>query len=107
MVSVYNVYLHLLCMVEPGKGMRFSSSVKHLLNMHLSAPSPQIHLYGLLMVTQRKGALNIHRIFARFMHVCDQFMNAPELYCLTFGAQPASGFGQSSTATEIPYLARR
>ena len=43
-VSTYNVYLHILCMIEPSKGMRFSSSVKHLHNMHLSAPSPQIHL---------------------------------------------------------------
>ena len=39
-VSVYNTYLHILCMIEPDKGMRFSSSVKHLYNMHLSAPSP-------------------------------------------------------------------
>jgi len=43
-VSEYNVYLHILCMIEPGKGIRFSSSVKTLDNMHLSAPSPQIHL---------------------------------------------------------------
>jgi len=61
-VSAYNVYLHILCMIEPGKGMRFSSSVKHLHNMHLSAPSPQIQirttntLDGLLMVAQRKDA---------------------------------------------------
>ena len=25
-VSAYNVYLHILCMIEPGKGMRFSST---------------------------------------------------------------------------------
>jgi len=43
-VLAYNVYLHMLCMIEPGKGMRFSSSVKHLHNMHLSAPSPQIQI---------------------------------------------------------------
>jgi len=61
-VSAYNVYLHILCMIEPGKGMRFSSSVKHLHNMHLSAPSPQIQIWttnmldGVLMVAQRKGA---------------------------------------------------
>jgi len=29
-------------------------------------------------------------------------MHAPELYCLTFGAEPASGLGQSSTADQ-PY----
>ena len=62
LVSVYNAYLHILCMIEPGKGMRFSSSVKHLHNMHLSALSPQIQIQttntldGLLMVPQRKGA---------------------------------------------------
>ena len=28
-------------MIEPGKSMRFGSSVKHLHNMLLSAPSPQ------------------------------------------------------------------
>ena len=43
-VSIYDLNLHILCMIEPGIGMRFSSSVKHLHNMHLSAPSPQIHL---------------------------------------------------------------
>jgi len=43
-VSVYNVYLHILCMIEPSKGMRFSSSVKHLHNMHLSALSLQIQI---------------------------------------------------------------
>jgi len=61
-VSAYNLYLHILCIIEPGKGMRFSSSVKHLHNMHLSTPSPQIQIRrtntsdGLLMVAQRKGA---------------------------------------------------
>jgi len=61
-VSVYNVYLHILCMIEPVKGMWFSSSVKHLHNMHLSALSLQIQIQttntsdGLLMVAQRKGA---------------------------------------------------
>ena len=66
--SLYTMYI---CMIEPGKDIRFSSSVKHLHNMHLSAPSPQIHntLDGLLMVAQRKGALNIHCILARFMHI--------------------------------------
>ena len=55
-------YIHIFCMIEPNKGMRFSSSVKHLYNMHLSAPSPQIQILttntsdGLLMVAQRKGA---------------------------------------------------
>jgi len=61
-VSAYNVYLHILCMIEPGIGMRFSSSVKYLHNIHLSALSPQIQIRrtntsdGPLMVTQRKGA---------------------------------------------------
>ena len=27
-VSAYNAYLHILCLIEPGKGIRFSSSVK-------------------------------------------------------------------------------
>jgi len=27
-------------------------------------------------------------------------MHAPELYCVTFGAEPASGLGQSSTADQ-------
>jgi len=31
-------------------------------------------------------------------------MHAPELYCLTFGAEPASGLGQSSTADQ-PWMA--
>ena len=35
---------------------------------------------GLLMVAQRKGALNIHCILARFMHIWDQHMHAPELF---------------------------
>ena len=43
-VSACNVYLHILCMIEPGKGMRFSSSVKHLRNMYLSLRSPQIQI---------------------------------------------------------------
>jgi len=96
LVSAYNVYLHILCMIEPDKGTRFSSSVKHLHNMHLSAPSPQIQIWttntwdGLLMVAQRKGASNIHRILARFMHIWDQHMYAPEIYCPTFSAEPAS-----------------
>ena len=74
-VSAYNVYLHILCMIEAGKGMRFSSSVKYLHNMHLSAPSPQIQIRttntsdGLLMVAQRKGALNIHCTLVRFTHI--------------------------------------
>ena len=35
------LYLHI---IELGKGMRFSSSVNHLHNMHLSAPPPQIQI---------------------------------------------------------------
>jgi len=31
-------------------------------------------------------------------------MHAPELYCLTFGAEPTSGLGQSSTADQ-PWMA--
>jgi len=31
-------------------------------------------------------------------------MHVPELCCLTFGAEPASGFGQSSTADQ-PWMA--
>jgi len=31
-------------------------------------------------------------------------MHAPELYCLIFGAEPASGLGQSSTADQ-PWMA--
>jgi len=31
-------------------------------------------------------------------------MHVPELYCLTFGAEPASGLGQSSTADQ-PWMA--
>jgi len=31
-------------------------------------------------------------------------MDAPELYCLTFGAEPASGLGQSPTADQ-PWIA--
>ena len=34
---------------------------------------------------------------ARFKHIWDQHMYAPELYCLKFSAEPASGLGQSST----------
>ena len=98
-VSVYNVYLHILCMIEPGEGMRFSSSVKHLHNMHLSRRHRSTS-DGLLMVAQRKGALNIHCILARFMHISDQHIHAPEVYRLTFGAEPASGLGQSSTADQ-------
>jgi len=52
------------------------------------------------MVIQRKGAYYIHRIFARFMHIWDRHMHAPQLYCLTFSAKPASGLGQSSTADQ-------
>ena len=43
-VSVCNTYLHILYMIEPGKDIRFSSSLKHLHNVHLSGRSPQIHL---------------------------------------------------------------
>ena len=38
------------------------------------------------------------------MHIWDQHIHAPELYCLTFGAEPASGLGQSSTADQ-PWMA--
>ena len=56
-VSVYNAYLHILCMIEPGKDIRFSSSVKHLHNMHLSRRLHRSTSGGLLMVAQRKGAV--------------------------------------------------
>ena len=46
-------------MIEPGKDIRFSSSVKHLHNMHLSRRLHRSTSDGLLMVAQRKGALNI------------------------------------------------
>jgi len=68
-VSVYNAYLHILCMIEPGKDIRFSSSVKNLHNMHLSRRHHRSTSDGLLMVAQRKSALNIHCILARFMHI--------------------------------------
>jgi len=74
-VSVYNVYLHILCMIEPGKDIRFSSSVrfssgvKNLHNMRLSRRLHRSTSDGLLMVAQRIGALNIHCILARFMHI--------------------------------------
>ena len=68
-VSVYNVHLHILCMIEPGKNIRFSSSVKHLYNMHLSRRLRRSTSDGLLMVAQRKGALSIHYIVTRFMHI--------------------------------------
>jgi len=99
-VSVYNAYLHILWMIEPGKDIRFSSSVKNLHSMHLSRRLHRSTSDGLLMVAQRKGALNMHCILARFMHIWDQHMYAPELYCLTFGDEPASGLGQSSTADQ-------
>ena len=60
MVSVYNAYLYILCMIEPGKDIRFGSSVKHLHNTHLSRRLHRSTSDGLLMVAQRKGALNIH-----------------------------------------------
>ena len=68
-VSVYNVYLHILCMIEPGKDIWFSSSVKNLHNMHLSRRLHRSTSDGLLMVAQRKGVFNIHCILARFMHI--------------------------------------
>jgi len=68
-VSVYNVYLHILYMIEPGKDIRFSSSVKYLDNMHLSRRLHRSTSGGLLMVAQRKGALNIHCILTRFIHI--------------------------------------
>ena len=64
-VSVCNAYLHILCMIEPGKDIRFSSGVKHLYNMHLSRRLHRSTSDGLLMFAQRKGALNIHCILAR------------------------------------------
>ena len=42
-------------MIEPDKGMQFSSSVKHLHNMYLSAPSPQIHLGWTIDGRPKKG----------------------------------------------------
>ena len=68
-VSVYNAYLHILWMIEPGKDIRFSSSVKNLHSMHLSRRLHRSTSDGLLMVAQRKGALNMHCILARFMHI--------------------------------------
>jgi len=64
-VPTYHVYLYILCMIEPGKGMRFSSSVKHLHNMHLSAPSPRIHLGWTIDGRSKKG---------RFEHTLTRFM---------------------------------
>ena len=67
-VPIQCISAHLM-IIEPCKGMRFSSSVWHLHNMHLSAPSPQIQIRttnvsdGLLMVTQREGAWYIRYIF--------------------------------------------
>jgi len=66
-VSVYNVYLHILCMIEPGKGLRFSSSVKHLRNMHLSAPSPQIHLGWTIDGRSKKGRFK-HTLYFGTLH---------------------------------------
>ena len=68
-VSVYNAYLHILCMIEHDKDIWFSSSVKHLHNMHLSRRLHRSTSDGLLMVAHRKGALNIYCILARFMHI--------------------------------------
>ena len=68
-VSVYNAYLHILCMIEPVIGIRFSSSVKHLYNMHLSRRLHRSTSDGLLMVAQKKGVSNIHCILVRFIHI--------------------------------------
>ena len=68
-VSVYKAFLYILCMIEPGKDIRFSSSLKHLHNMHLSRRLHRSTSDGLLMVAQRKGAFNIHCILARFVHI--------------------------------------
>ena len=62
-VSVYNAYLHILYMIEPGKDIRFSSGVKHLYNMHLSRRLHRSTSDGLLMVAQRKGSLNTYTVF--------------------------------------------
>ena len=59
---------------------------------------------GLLMVAQRKGSLNIHCILARLMHIWDQHIHTPELCCLTFGTEPATGLRQPSTADQ-PWMA--
>jgi len=67
-VPAYNVYLHILCMIEPGKGMRFSSSVKHLHNMHLSTPSPQIHLGWTIDGRSKKGRFK-HTLYFGTLHV--------------------------------------
>ena len=38
------------------------------------------------------------------MHIWDQHIYAPELYCLAFSTESASGLGQSSTADQ-PWMA--
>jgi len=74
-VPAYNVYLHILCMIEPGKGMRFSSSVKHLHNMHLSVPSPQIHLGWTIDGRSKKGRFE-HTLYFGTLHVYLRSENA-------------------------------
>ena len=66
-VSVYNVYLHILCMIEPGKGIRFSSSVKHLQKKHLSAPSAQVYLGWSIDGRSKKGRFK-HTLYFGTLH---------------------------------------
>jgi len=66
-VSVYNIYLHILCMIEPGKGMQFSSCVKHLHYMHLSTPSQQIHLGWTIDGRSKKGRSK-HTLYFGTLH---------------------------------------
>jgi len=47
--------------------MRFSSSVKHLHNMHLSAPSPQIHLGWTIDGRSKKGRFK-HTLYFGTLH---------------------------------------
>ena len=52
-------------MIEPGNGMQFSSSVKHLHNMHLSAQSPQIRLGWTIDGRSKKGRFK-HTLYFSF-----------------------------------------
>ena len=60
--------LHILYMIEPGKGMRISSSVKHLHNMYFSAPSPQIHLRWTIDGRSKTGRFE-HTLYFGTLHV--------------------------------------
>ena len=91
-------------MIESGKGVRFSSSVKHLQNMHLSAPSPQIHLGWTIDGRSKKGRFKHTLYFGTLHSYLRSAYASPELFGLTFSAEPASGLGQSSTADQ-PWMA--